>query len=76
MLFRSLVDSIIEAESVPAVAAFFSDIATCVESDFLFCAWTGASMITLPNSKEYVERWDDVSRRVDVVLGRCSEFGD
>ena len=72
----NLVDSVIEAESVPAVAAFFSDIATCVESDFLFCAWTGASMITLPNSEEYMERWDDVSHRVDVVLGRCSEFGD
>jgi hypothetical protein len=73
----NVVDSIIEAESVPAVATFFSGIATCVESEFFFCAWDGRSMVMLPDTEEYMEYWDDVRHRVNVAVqvGRCSDFG-
>jgi hypothetical protein len=73
-----VVDSIIEAESVPAVGTFFSGIATCSKSIFFFGAWGCEQMVEPPNTQEYIERWDDVHGRVNDALqvGRCSKFGD
>jgi len=71
-----VVDSIIEAESVSAVATFFSGIATCIESDFCFRAWNGEPMTRFPDCEVYIDRWDDVYYRVDDALGRSSDSGD
>ena len=60
----NVVDSIIEAESVPTVATFFSGIAPCAESDYLLDAWKGEPMEEFPNRQEYAKRWDDVRCRV------------
>ena len=59
-----VVDSIIEAESVPAVAAFISGIAACCKSIFTFDSWDRVRMVALPDREEYVECWDDVHHRV------------
>ena len=71
-----VVDSIIEAESVSAVATFFSGIATCSESDFSFYAWESDRMVALLNTEEYMKRWDIVQQWVNHAVGRSSEFGD
>ena len=67
-----VVDSIIEVESVPAVATFFSSIATRINS---FHAWEGGPMEEFPNIQEYAERWNDVDIRV-LQAARCFRFGD
>lgn len=55
----NVLDSIIEADSLPAIAAFFSGIAACTGSFFLL-AWIGRRMPYHPNSEEYEKRWEDV----------------
>jgi hypothetical protein len=72
----NVVDSIVEAESVSAVAAFFSGIATCSKSDYTFNAWCGEPMEEFPNMEDYAELWDDVLDRVDAAVSRRSLFGD
>ena len=61
-----------EVESVPAVATFFSSIATRINS---FHAWEGGPMEEFPNIQEYAERWNDVDIRV-LQAARCFRFGD
>ncbi|KAF8549986.1 hypothetical protein OG21DRAFT_1500086 [Imleria badia] len=69
-----VLDSIIEAESVPAIATLLSGIAACT-GYFFFRAWSGRGMAEHPNMKEYRELWGDVEGRVDDSLG-CPESSD
>jgi hypothetical protein len=68
-----VVDSIIEAESVPAVGTFFSGIAACSKSDISFYAWGSEWMVEFPNMGEYMGRWYDVHSR---IVGGRFESGD
>lgn len=59
-----VLDSAIEAESVPALATFFAGLAACC--GFLFRLETHsdrASSSVIPNAEEHTKRWDDVRRR-------------
>jgi len=66
-----LADSVIEADSVPALAAFFGD---CVPSDgeFCFSSWDSGRVRTLhPGWQAYEERWKEVDKMVkEIVLER------
>ncbi|KAF8434542.1 hypothetical protein L210DRAFT_3553172 [Boletus edulis BED1] len=68
-----VVDSVIEAESVPAVTTFFSGLATCCGSRFSFHAWNGSPMMWYPDFGQYTIRWSNVENRIDDALGRFSE---
>ncbi|KAF8441727.1 hypothetical protein L210DRAFT_441019 [Boletus edulis BED1] len=65
-----VLDSIIEAESVEAVATLFAGVASC--SYFSLHAWSGSEMVTPPGWEVYKERWDDVSRRAKDAVRRLS----
>ena len=68
-----VLDSIIEEESVPTVAAFFTSIA--LHSNFSLYYWqTEEMMIMEPlNCIVYEDRWDDVNRIVkDAAIGQHS----
>ncbi|KAF8550902.1 hypothetical protein OG21DRAFT_359818 [Imleria badia] len=54
-------DSNIEAESVPAIAAFFAGI---MSRNSVFQAWTGWGMGDFPNREVCKVRWDEVHRRI------------
>ncbi|KAF8120218.1 hypothetical protein EV363DRAFT_1281596 [Boletus edulis] len=61
----NVLDSFIEAESVPAIAAFFADIMP--RRNFLLCAWDsslgGMDPVRLPN-RVCESLWEDVCQRV------------
>ena len=66
ILFVDVLDSIIEVDSVPAIIAFFTAIAS--HSKFAFSAWEGDGMVTPPSWETYKDRWYDIYRCViDVV---------
>lgn len=73
--FSSLdvLDSIIEAESVPAIATFISGIATYTAGYFSFSAWECRGTIEHPNMEEYRELWGDIKDRVYGSLGQPLE---
>ncbi|KAF8550068.1 hypothetical protein OG21DRAFT_1514485 [Imleria badia] len=54
-----VLDSVIQAESVPAVAAFFG-CTPC--STFSFTAWASRKLIKSPGWKVYKDHWNDVHR--------------
>ncbi|KAF8550082.1 hypothetical protein OG21DRAFT_1514508 [Imleria badia] len=67
----NLLDSIIEAESVPAIVAFFVSIAPC--SDISLAAWhRNGRMVKRPRWEEYRARWDDVCKQVKDAVSRRS----
>ena len=57
-----VLDSIIEAPSVMAIAAFFCHISAAYsKSKFILNAWSHCNaMMELPNAKVYAKRWKDV----------------
>ncbi|KAF8546966.1 hypothetical protein OG21DRAFT_1450750 [Imleria badia] len=63
-MFIDVLDSVIEAESVPALSTFFRGIATCSGSKLHLSAWSGVSMIDPPDQQDYTERWTVVRLRV------------
>lgn len=63
-----VLDSVIETESVPAIAAFFAAIAP--HSYFPVGIWYCGIMENLPGWEAHVERWKDVSRRVEDAVKR------
>ncbi|KAF8550074.1 hypothetical protein OG21DRAFT_1514495 [Imleria badia] len=65
-IYLNVLDSIIEAESVPAIAAFF---ACTPRSQFCFHAWLGRELVKPPGWKAYGCRWMDVSRRAANAVG-------
>lgn len=69
-------DSAIEAESVPAVAAFFCGLAACFGSRFTLWAWDCISVMEFQMRDEYVRRWHEVERQVDEALGRRAEYSN
>lgn len=61
--YIDILDSVIEAESVPAIATFFIGITP--RSFPLICAWMGHGMgVPETVSQVYRDRWDDTYRRV------------
>ncbi|KAF8550085.1 hypothetical protein OG21DRAFT_1488059 [Imleria badia] len=58
--YINVLDSVIEANSVTAVAAFFAGIAPC--SNFSFSAWRGGKMVKPPGWEASKDRWDNVFR--------------
>ena len=59
--YINVADSIIEAESVLALAAFFSGIVPC--SDFTLEGWSSRNMVNRPGREVYKDGWDEVYRR-------------
>ena len=68
----NILDSIIEADSVSALASLLSCIAARTTDYFLFSAWECRKMVEHPNMEEYKELWGDVKGRVYESLGRSS----
>ncbi|KAF8559470.1 hypothetical protein OG21DRAFT_738776 [Imleria badia] len=68
----NVLDSVIEPESVPAVAAFFAGIAPC--SDFYFSAWRSHIMLRRRGQNVYKskDRWDEVYSRASEAVSRRS----
>ena len=65
-----ILDSVIEAESVPAVVAFLAGMGPSTQ--FTFRAWDGLSMMSPPNVWDYQDRWDYAFSRVhNAVTQRC-----
>ncbi|KAF8547953.1 hypothetical protein OG21DRAFT_1449763 [Imleria badia] len=64
--YINVLDSIIEAESVPAVAAFFARIAPA--PNFTLRAWGSWDMAKRPGREVYKDRWDEVYRRANVLV--------
>ena len=62
-------DSSIDAESVPAIAAFFASI---MSRGSRFLAWKGWGMEEFPDREVYETRWDDVHGRIMDSIGRLS----
>ncbi|KAF8429865.1 hypothetical protein L210DRAFT_983517 [Boletus edulis BED1] len=62
----SVLDSIIEAESVPTMATFFASISS--RTDF----YLNVGAITGPNWEVYRTRWEDVQRRVRDIVDQHS----
>ena len=60
-LFIDVADSNIEAESVPAIAAFFAGI---MSPSSVFRAWAGWGMEEFPNRGVCKMRWNDVHIRI------------
>ncbi|KAF8135801.1 hypothetical protein EV363DRAFT_1429498 [Boletus edulis] len=64
-----VVDSFIEAESVPAMAAFFAGVVSPCE--YLCHAWGKRALKDSTNADVYKDRWEDVYKRVrDAVAAR------
>jgi hypothetical protein len=64
----NVLGSTIEAESVPALAAFFA----CTPfSHFAFNAW-GGRVVGPPDLRIYRDRWDDVCRRANIAVSHGS----
>ncbi|KAF8125164.1 hypothetical protein EV363DRAFT_1176649 [Boletus edulis] len=61
-----VLDSVIEEESVPAVAAFFT--AMNPSPDVSFNAWSGIDMIKPPDWEVYKDRWHEVCRLSNMTL--------
>ncbi|KAF8553372.1 hypothetical protein OG21DRAFT_1510314 [Imleria badia] len=57
----NVLDSIIEEESVPAIAAFFANIPN--SSLFEFLPWSSVALFIRPDYMVYRDRWDEVHRR-------------
>lgn len=72
----NVVDSAIEAESVPAVAAFLCGFAGCFGSYFTLRAWDCAPRMDPWLVPQYAQRWDEVERRVNEALGCHPEQDD
>ena len=71
LIYVDVLDSTIEAESVLAIADFFANIGTVPY--FSVCPRTGFSLPVaetnvLPSAKIYLDRWDDVCKRVMDIL--------
>lgn len=65
----NVIDSRIEAESVPAITAFLAGILS--SSHFSFVAWESGGMKLNPDRKVYIVHWNDVYKRVkDAVRHR------
>ncbi|KAF8415819.1 hypothetical protein L210DRAFT_3767970 [Boletus edulis BED1] len=64
--YINVLDSVIEADSVPAVAAFLAGIAPCWY--FYFSAWDGFEMARPPNWDVYKDRWNDVYRLANEAI--------
>ncbi|KAF8549980.1 hypothetical protein OG21DRAFT_1447173 [Imleria badia] len=79
LLCVDVLDSIIEAESVPAITAFFAGIGAFPH--FSVCPWTGFLLpidernVPLP-AKLYLDRWHDVHGQVIAALKQYSIFGE
>lgn len=58
--YINVLDSVIEADSVTAIAAFFAGIAPC--SNFSFSAWGGGKMVKPLGWEVSKDRWDNVFR--------------
>ena len=69
-LFINVLDSFIEAESVPAMAAVFAAIAPSSPSNFSFTAHHSAWIVRI----EEKARWYDAYRRGYDTLGQHSQF--
>ncbi|KAF8550083.1 hypothetical protein OG21DRAFT_1514510 [Imleria badia] len=69
-IYINVLDSIIEAESVSMVGAFFAGIASC--SSLTFGAWRGLDMVIPPGWEVYADRWDEVFRCVNDTVSRHS----
>ncbi|KAF8441670.1 hypothetical protein L210DRAFT_3644925 [Boletus edulis BED1] len=67
-LFLDVLDSIMEPESVPAIAAFFTGIAH--HSHFSLHAWCGGKMIKLPGWEVSKDCWKVVSRQARDATSR------
>lgn len=65
-----VLDSYIEAESVPAVAALFAAIAP--RTDFTLSAWHSRLITDLQGWKEHQELWDQVFRQAKDVVSQRS----
>ena len=59
-LFINVLDSAIEAEAVPSVAAFFATIVPCANVSFR--AWRGGKMVRPEGWEVYNMRWENVFR--------------
>lgn len=68
-----VLDSVIAAESVPAVATYFANIALCSRSMTLN-AWNSWVMAVagISNWEVYMNRWQDVFGRLNDAVGRRS----
>ncbi|KAF8552224.1 hypothetical protein OG21DRAFT_1604826 [Imleria badia] len=72
-----VVDASIEAESVPAITAFFCSLcATCSKSGFRLSAWDSGAVLEFPDVSEYTERWEDILDHVNAALCWSPESGD
>ena len=60
-----VLDSVIEVESVPAIAAFFTGITLC--SKLSLCFWQGWRMPERADCLVYTVRWGDIYRIVEDV---------
>ncbi|KAF8545789.1 hypothetical protein OG21DRAFT_1491919 [Imleria badia] len=60
--YMNVLDSIIEEESVPVIAAFIASISR--SSSFTFWAWSIKSLLMHPDYEVNHDRWSEVYRRV------------
>ncbi|KAF8133960.1 hypothetical protein EV363DRAFT_1325098 [Boletus edulis] len=70
-LSMDVLDSFIEADSVPVIADLFMHVAAC--SDLSFTSWNGWKMELPLNVEEYIERWDGIwtANHLYKVLQSC-----
>lgn len=68
--FMDVLDSFIEEDAVPAMAAFFIDISP--RSNSLLTFWTGWAIRKSPDHDVYFERWKDVLQRIDSAVSKHS----
>ena len=72
----NVLDSVIEADSVPSLGRFFHDIAAYFGSRLHLNFWGGVSMMRHPDQQGFSERWDDVRTVVCGTLRRHIKVGD
>ena len=73
-LWINVVNSAIEVECLPAVAAFFCALATCFNTRFCFLAWSCYPFLDPPDV--YEKRWLWVERQIHDALCRHGKSGD
>ncbi|KAF8441724.1 hypothetical protein L210DRAFT_3644963 [Boletus edulis BED1] len=66
-LYIDVLDSIIEADSVPAITAFFAGITSCCKFVNSY-AWIGGLFVKPPGWEVYSDRWEDIWRRAQVAI--------
>ena len=64
-----VLDSTIEAESVPALSAFFANV---TRAKFGSSAWCGMQMVKPPGWEVHQERWNEVFRQANKIISQRS----